>query len=144
MYWYNWRPVPWNRIASRLVLGIESSTWRTQNNKSRAQHDVAVSKTDGLGVARSAAGVAVWHVGHGHGGGLVGIGAATAAITLPGHIVVELVDDDGVANTVHDHDGEAHDADVLGPAQARLDPHPVLCAADPHCVQCDVLHLREW
>ena len=66
-----------------------------------------------------------------------------AAITLPGHIVVELVDDDGVANIVHDHDGEAHAADVPGPAQARLDPHHVLCAADPRRVQCHVLHCHE-
>jgi hypothetical protein len=63
MYLYNWRLFSWYTIASRLVYDIESNTWRTQNNKSRARLGVATGKPGGLSAAQRVADVTEsrWH-----------------------------------------------------------------------------------
>jgi len=77
---------------------------------------------------------------------------ATAEVWLAqGHVAVELVDDDGVVDAVDGDVGEAHAADVPGAALPRLDPHPVLRAADQRVVSsatpttaANASALRSW
>jgi len=125
-----------------LAIIIIAAQVDVSEHDAGAWHGVAAGEPDGLGAARRAGDVTVRHVGDGHGGGLVGAGAAAVAAT-GGHVAVELVDDDGVVDAVHVHVREAHAADVAGAALPRLDPDPVLRAADPRAVERHVRHRRE-